>query len=174
MTNNNWIPWIQKSLEFTIATIVPWHQNRKAPVCALLQSYTDHWSVVTHTAWAPLYWIPSQALEFFDSYILCVKNDYLIHHFSKPLIAFYIFMLKSQCWIQTMEATEPSIGSFHKQCCALRIQLPYIQPCISHFKISMFSWTKCALTQNIPRIGKLPYGAKRGFIERKSFLKTKL
>ena len=24
---------------------------------------------------------------------------------------------------------------------------------------------------NIPRIGKLPYGAKRGFIERKAFLK---
>ena len=28
-----------------------------------------------------------------------------------------------------------------------------------------------ALLENIPRIGKLPYGAKRGFIERKALLK---
>ena len=28
--------------------------------------------------------------------------------------------------------------------------------------------------RNIPRIGKLPYGAKRGFIERKGLLKERL
>ena len=30
------------------------------------------------------------------------------------------------------------------------------------------------ICQNIPKIGKLPYGAKRGFIERKALLKERL
>ena len=30
------------------------------------------------------------------------------------------------------------------------------------------------IEKNIPRIGKLPYGAKRGFIERKALLKERL
>ena len=36
---------------------------------------------------------------------------------------------------------------------------------------SPLSKTAITINENIPRIGKLPYGAKRGFIERKALLK---
>ena len=48
----------------------------------------------------------------------------------------------------------------------------HYEPAINIFlqRAYVFS-VKCFIYENIPRIGTLPYGAKKGFIERKAFLK---
>ena len=52
------------------------------------------------------------------------------------------------------------------------------QTCELVSNVNIYTRERCTsfakLFENIPRIGKLPYGAMRGFIERKAFLKYRL
>ena len=94
-----------------------------------------------------------------------LKNCKLFQKIQTLKNAYFYTLLK-------MHTFPKQINTLPKKCILLKKQTP---PKIHTLENAYSSKSKTMHTlPNIPRIGKLPYGAKRGFIERKASLKERL
>ena len=126
----------------------------------------------------------------------CYIHPYIVfflHPFNPQIPAATITWVRvfqfSVVWYRyTDGSTNCGISSIHKKGCHLRTQIySFLGPWRPQKRVPG-AWQQRQrqtrvlnpdkelgrLQQNIPRIGKLPYGAKWGFIERKALLKERL